>query len=99
MNKEYIKKLEETLEEIAKALGDHNKRIKALEQPKPEPQTERKIVFDWYINRKMGICKANCYSSDYEIVKELCQMGELQYVFSAADQGQNIPLIYIGHYE
>jgi hypothetical protein len=97
MNKEYIEKLEEQLVEIGKVLADFHNRIKALEQP--EPKCERKIVFDWYINRKLGICKANCYSSDYEIVKELCQMGEFQYVFSAADKGQNIPYIYIGHYE
>jgi hypothetical protein len=99
MNKEYIKKLEETLEEIATVLGDFRKRIKALEQPKPEPQKERKIVFDYLVGDSGTDYETELSPSRFYEVIEIYTIGVNKYLFAAYIKTWEYPRIYIGHYE
>ncbi len=99
MNKEYIKKLEETFERIANALVDLNNRIKHLEQPDPFPQPERKIVFDWLVGGHGEKGNARLTPSKFYEVIEIYKIGKNKYLFAAKDKTWYYPYIYIGHYE
>jgi hypothetical protein len=99
MNKEYIKKLQEAIEEIGKVLGDFHNRIKVLEQPKP--QKKRKIVFDWLITSIGEKYHAHLDPNSFEVIEELSEIGDKSFLFKATLSHKNDPnpYIYIGHYE
>jgi hypothetical protein len=68
-------------------------------EPEPEPQTERKIVFDYWIGggerNESPIHKPTEF---YEVI-EMYKIGENKYLFGAKDKSWQYPYIYIGHYE
>jgi hypothetical protein len=97
MNKEYIKKLEETLERIEKVLGNFHNRIKALEQPKPK--CERKIIFDYFVAEHGETYTTMLDPTDFDQVTGIYRIGVNTFLFSAKDKSVEYPLIFIGHYE
>jgi len=68
-------------------------------EPEPEPQTERKIVFDYLVGEHGEKNSARLTPSDIDEVKEIYKIEENTYLFSAKDKSWEYPLIYIGHYE
>jgi hypothetical protein len=79
--------------------------VKVEEEMKPEPdpqtnpQTERKIVFDWLIMHD-GINKEPSYCATiFDEVKEIYRIEENTYLFAAYKKIWEYPRIYIGHYE
>jgi prefoldin subunit 5 len=95
MNKEYIKKLQEAIEELSKYIEQQDNRIKALEQT----ERERKIVFDWFIHPERGPSKAFLNPCNFNEIKVIAEIGFGKYVFLSTTIHSIHPLIYIGHYE
>jgi len=65
----------------------------------PDPQPERKIVFDYLVGEHGKKNSARLTPSDIDEVKEIYKIEENTYLFSAKDKSWEYPLIYIGHYE
>jgi hypothetical protein len=97
MNKECIKKLEEAIEALSKYIEQQDNRIKVPKQP--EPQKERKIVFDWFINQEGKVVVPYSNPNEFDRIEERFKLGDKFYLFSA-HYSQGAPVkIYIGHYE
>ena len=68
-------------------------------EPEPEPQTERKIVFDWHVHAERGIEKPLTRPQEYKTIEEIFKIGENSYLFKASFGQIYNTLTYIGHYE
>jgi hypothetical protein len=66
---------------------------------KPEPQKERKIVFDWHVHAERGIEKPLTRPQEYKTIEEIFKIGENSYLFKASFGQIYNTLTYIGHYE
>jgi len=65
----------------------------------PEPQKERKIVFDWHVHAERGIEKPLTRPQEYKTIEEIFKIGENSYLFKASFGQIYNTLTYIGHYE
>jgi hypothetical protein len=91
---ETLDALHERIRQIELYLGLYIK-----EQPEPEPQKERKIVFKYWIGED-GSKKSPIHNpSDFYEVIEIYKIVENKYLFAAKDKTWIYPYIYIGHYE
>ena len=73
--------------------------LKTEPEPEPEPQTERKIVFDWFINQEGKAVVPYSNPNEFDRIEERFKLGDKFYLFSAHySQGASVK-IYIGHYE
>ena len=68
-------------------------------EPEPEPQKERKIVFDWHVHAERGIEKQLTRPQEYKTIEEIFKIGENSYLFKASFGQIYNTLTYIGHYE
>jgi len=65
----------------------------------PDPKTERKIVFDWFINQEGKAVVPYSDPNEFDKIEELFQLGDKAILFSAHfGQGASAN-IFIGHYE
>jgi hypothetical protein len=73
--------------------------LKTEPETYPEPQTERKVVFDWHVHAERGIEKPLTRPQEYKTIEEIFKIGENSYLFKASFGQIYNTLTYIGHYE